>query len=603
MHRFAGKKKKFIGSFGGVALADILANGVVVLLVVIIITINQRKIQAEQETEQSVEIDAILARDIAGSLVFNDLPSSPPAVLHNYHCASPRGPWRNAYERHDCMLWLYPIFELHSGYMRERNSGRIFHRGELLRENNALDVYLSLLNPVEKQRARLDIYSVDLYYLGLSILRENGVEPSHWHFVGESVPLPPGGEGDTLSESDGTSANGSASDGEGNEGNGEGLAEEPESPEVREQGGNTDTEDAAAIIPEDIPEGASLRDAELIEELLPPSETVGLARGGLERRERAESLSEFEANNDGGYGDTLAEELARAISEERGTEGDSFGRPSSLKIRAPFGGEGEDGTLLFQQLFEGAFPQVQAGEPVDYHTFMILFLNEYLRRADKSGIDSININQLFTEFLTNGFSRVSTEEVQLAESLRENMRIAFEAEDGPLEVEYRLCSFCLSRLLMPINGPLESIHLFSMNLFQSTQSTSRLAELVNADMRLFPYPDTGKTTEIFRGDTILIPSDILDFERWYPIAVLDPNISNVVIGYVYGGEIIEGFDFGVLGELNKVYLGSQSIFTKLPVFSSRREIVLSLVYGGTFILIVMILWALGSGITRARPTS
>ena len=584
-----GKKRTVIGSFGGVALADILANGVVVLLVVIIITISFKKEQTEQEIEQSVEISAILARDIASSLVFNDLPSSPPAVLHHYHCVSPGGPWRNEYERHDCMLWLYPVIELHPDYVRELNSGRIFSRGELLRENNEFDLYLSLLSPLEKRNARLDIYAVDLYYLALSILRENDLQPSHWHFVGETAPLPPGGEGDALSqygeELRNRSGNGEGDDGDQAEGS-DGDADTDSSSEENAQPGD------GAEVEDEIPEDASLREAELIEELLPPDDSNTLGRGGQERRARADALSEFAGEGEEqGYGDALAEELTRAILEESGKA--PFGRPSSLTIRLPFG-QGEDGIdMIFQMPFEN----LAAGQDgtIDYHIFMILFLNEYLRRVDANGFDRMNMNQLFQEFLTEGFRRVKPEELQFATELKEQMQIAFQEGEGTLEVESQTCFFCLSQLLMQTNVPLKNIDLRSM---RQDARYARETDIVNAEMRLFAYPDRGKMTEIFRGDTLLLPRELRDRKRWYPVAILDPNISDVVVGYVYGGQPTVGPHFRIFGDVNALRLDGRGVSTLLPGFSSRRELILGIIYTGSVILILLIFFMLIGGLRR-----
>ena len=584
-----GKKRTVIGSFGGVALADILANGVVVLLVVIIITISFKKQQTEQEIEQSVEISAILARDIASSLVFNDLPSSPPAVLHHYHCVSPGGPWRNEYGRHDCMPWLYPIIELHPDYVREFNSGRIFSRAELLRENNELDFYLSLLSPLEKRHARLDIYAVDLYYLALSILRENGLQPSHWHFMGETAPLPPGGEGDVLSQY-GEEQRNRSGPGEGDDGDQEdGSSEEADATSPGDQSSESDDATEAS---DEIPEDVSLREAEFMEELLPPDDSNTLARGGQERRARADAMSEFAGEEEElGYGDALAEELTRALLEESGK--DPFGRPSSISIRLPFG-EGDNGIdMLFQMPFQN-LPADQEGT-IDYHIFMILFLSEYLRRVDVNGFDRLPMDALFQEFLTEGFRRVDADELQFAAELKEKMRIAFQEGEGTLAVESQACFFCLSQLLMQVNLPLKHINLRSIH--PETRYVKE-TDIVNAEMRLFPYPDRGKMTEIFRGDTLLLPRDLINVRRWYPVAILDPNISDVVVGYVYGGQEIVGPDLRIFGDVNTLHLDGRGVSTLLPGLALRRELILGVIYTGSVILILLIFFILIGGWRR-----
>ena len=164
---------------GSIALADILANSVAVILILIIVTARIQEINAQKEIEKNADVTSILARKIATSVVFNDLPSSPPALLHDYNsCRDP----------HDCNPDLYPILELMNGYVRIYNSNTKIYRNELMREDNALDRYLRSISPEERFRIRIDIHFLSEYYLALGILQENGIRPRHWHFLGEKVP-------------------------------------------------------------------------------------------------------------------------------------------------------------------------------------------------------------------------------------------------------------------------------------------------------------------------------------------------------------------------------------------------------------------------------
>ena len=355
------KKNSLIRDIGGIALADILANGVVVLLVVIIITISFKKQQTEHQIEQNVKISAILARDIASSLVFNDLPSSPPAILHNYLCQSPHGPWRNYYEQHDCMPWLYPIIEFRKGYLREANSRRIFTRAKLLDESNAFDAYLLSLSSIERERIRMDIYDIDIYYLGLSILKEHNLRPSHWHFWGEDESTPKERDiqnfvGESAEDLDDSSLT--------LEENGEGEGQE------------TEGEGIFGIEQERIPADVSLRSPRLAEEMLPPSDSLSRLGGRPSPQETQEegSLS---------YGDSIAEALVEALSDEEEASSDVFGAPSRLKLRIP-GMESAQPLRIPPELF-GSFQ----GEPVDYHLFMITMLLDYLTAVEKMGFDRV----------------------------------------------------------------------------------------------------------------------------------------------------------------------------------------------------------------------
>ena len=164
---------------GSAALADILANSVAVILILILVTLAYRQEQARSELERNTDITTILARQVATSVVFNDLPSSPPSVLHDYDsCDIP----------HDCEPMLYPILELHRGFLRIFNTNTRIYRAELLRQENAFDRYLAGLTPEAQEWIRMDIHSISEYYLVLGIMQEHGLRPRHWHYLGEHVP-------------------------------------------------------------------------------------------------------------------------------------------------------------------------------------------------------------------------------------------------------------------------------------------------------------------------------------------------------------------------------------------------------------------------------
>lgn len=554
------KKNSLIRDIGGVALADILANGVVVLLVVIIITISLKKQQTEQQIEQSVEISAILARDIASSLVFNDLPSSPPATLHNYLCRAPRGPWRNYYEQHDCMPWLYPIVEFHKGYIREYNTKRIFTRAELLTEDNALDLYMELLSLVEKQRVRVDIYDLDLYYLGLAILKEHGLRPSHWHFWGEGKKVPQEETiADFVRDPAEDTGNGSLTADEGDatlEGTGEG-------------------EQATEEQQEEVPADASLRSPGLVEDMLPPSDA-------LSRLGRQESSAQgFGTEEPLLYSDFITEALTDALLEEENPRSAVFGSPAGLRLRIP-SGYAEDGESNLIQL-PPQFFQSESGQPVDYHLFMITLLLDYLEQVEALGFDRVSMDALFARFLSGQVDLATHPHLAFAQELKEKMRAAFAKRDGLFLIQHQECKNCQTELLVPPNHPVERLKLHSLQ-GGDLEETS----YVNVQVRLYPYPGSGQFTEIYQGDTLLVhPQSIMKGgKRWYVVGILDPNIEDVVIGYVYGNDQYDVL--GLQADVNNLRLSERRLFTLFPLFPLREEIILGIVYGGLALLIILV---------------
>ncbi len=162
-------------SFAGVALADILANGVAIIIMMIVITIMIKHQQEEKRLEQVEDVAVLLSRDLATSVVMNALPTSPPARLHDYR-ASPLD--------RDPQHAIMPIIELHRDHVRNYYTGGNITRDELLLQDNALDRYIKSLTPQQLVRLRIDIYSIRLFYIVMAILKDYNHRPNHWHFVG-----------------------------------------------------------------------------------------------------------------------------------------------------------------------------------------------------------------------------------------------------------------------------------------------------------------------------------------------------------------------------------------------------------------------------------
>ena len=161
-------------SFAGVALADILANSVAIVIIMIVVTLMTRYEEERDKLEQAEDVSVLLSREIAGSFVMNSLPTSPPAQLHDY-ITSPLD--RNP--QHATM----PILELHDEFVRDGYTGRTYGRDELLLQDNDLDRYLASLEPEQLAATRVDVYGIDQFYVAMSIFRQHGLAPLHWHFL------------------------------------------------------------------------------------------------------------------------------------------------------------------------------------------------------------------------------------------------------------------------------------------------------------------------------------------------------------------------------------------------------------------------------------
>ena len=185
----AARASRRMPDFAGVALVDILANGVAMLIIVIVVSIAARMEREERYAEQASEVAAVMSHKFSTSLVLNSLAASPPARLHDYE-TSPL----------DQLLHpgILPILEMHRGFVREFYSGTIWTRRELLGEHSGLGEWLAGFTDEQRVRLRIDVYDVPQFYLTMSILREHGINVYHWHFVtsaltaGEAASCPGG---------------------------------------------------------------------------------------------------------------------------------------------------------------------------------------------------------------------------------------------------------------------------------------------------------------------------------------------------------------------------------------------------------------------------
>ena len=175
--------------FAGVALVDILANGVAMLIIVIVVTIAARMEREERFSEQADEVATVMSHKFSTSLVLNSLAASPPARLHDYETS----PLDQVLDPD-----VLPILELHREFVREFYTGTTWTRRELLEERSRLGAWLSEFSAERKARLRVDVYDIPQFYLTMSILREHGIRVFHWHFIpamlspADAARCPPG---------------------------------------------------------------------------------------------------------------------------------------------------------------------------------------------------------------------------------------------------------------------------------------------------------------------------------------------------------------------------------------------------------------------------
>lgn len=171
------RTKKF--SAFGLILSDILANGVIVILILMMVTIMIENEAEKQKIEQAKDVTVILGREIMTSLVMNSLKSGPPSVLHDYE---------HSFIDKRIIKEKIPVFQLINDGLYELHSKTFWDKETLLTNDSSLDNYLSNLSERHKKLFRIDIFSVNHFYVFMSVLRSHAMTPRHWHFMGESLP-------------------------------------------------------------------------------------------------------------------------------------------------------------------------------------------------------------------------------------------------------------------------------------------------------------------------------------------------------------------------------------------------------------------------------
>jgi len=104
------RKGSLLPGFAGIALADILANSVAMIIILIVLTMMIKHEQEQARISEVEDISVLLSRDLATSVVMNGLPTSKPARLHDY-VNSPMDA-----NPHPSIM---PIIELHSNYIQD----------------------------------------------------------------------------------------------------------------------------------------------------------------------------------------------------------------------------------------------------------------------------------------------------------------------------------------------------------------------------------------------------------------------------------------------------------------------------------------------------
>ncbi len=571
----AAQRRLFPG-FAGVALADILANGVAILIMLIVITIMIKHQQEEKRLEQVEDVSVLLSRDLATSVVMNALPTSPPARLHNYK--------KSPLDRNPTHAQM-PVIELHTDFIRNYYTGETISRDELLRHDNALDRYVKKLNRTQLTRMRVDIYDIRLFYITMSIFKDYSHRPNHWHFIG----YPEGGD--------------SESDGGWGDGKGEKLFSEKEPP-VRKPGegrgndvggseGARETDDARSGISRGIPQNTTLdeRPGGLDNY---PYDDLAFQSGGPEKQEAPKDLpgsisepaNEREQTSDDFF-NTLAQMMAQGLSNQSGQPQTRLSRFRSARAvkGAQEGMPGEDDGDPQHPLLK-----------ISNLRLMLPALFEFMRRiqaeADAGGASRLAEYDFRRDILpllqqipqSSGNARIS----KLLDELGAALSVEPPDTDAPLSVTQKTDrAMYANALAVPVNRRMNAAVLVG-NEAQDQRDDLPGEVVPTLHFGLYPAIYRGLRAPLKKDALVLIPPDqnAPHAFRWRVVTVVSPAADDFMTAFVYAALDDDG-QLLLASEENALNISDYRVMTNYPTLPFRNERWLLLLYGIPALLIAL----------------
>lgn len=487
----ARKIGRGLGGAGGVALADILANSVAVMLILIFLSVSVKQEQAEQQVEQTVDISILMARKLASSVVLNALPNSKPAYLHDYHsCAI----------QHDCQPNLLPVIEIYDDFTRILNVNQVVDRKAMLQKTNVLDEYLAGLDSHQLHNIRVDIYGIGMFYLTVATLREFKAPLKHWHFLGERASAP-GSKGKASSSNNR-------------------LAQ------LLEQGleGLEDSSSNEASSSTGLPHGV---------DVVNPSDIAGLEEENLLLPPEEIGAAESASNNQGeGPGKAQKGDLLNQLLND-------FDSSRNQRELA------QSGSRRFQLRLPNVIPP-QSDDPLNLdldpekiELLMLTFLLKAMEDARANNFfDPNRLGAMFAGLVKNPESYTSYEHyplvrdisgmlVHLSQSANEKIKVVFEKEESKRPVA----------LALSPNSAARKIVLSGEKLLEGQEDfLSEGASQVDVLMRLYPFVYRGDRASVSSDTMVLMHPDefLRQGERWLPIALVSHDLQQMTLGFIYG---------------------------------------------------------------------
>lgn len=578
-------KKKLFASFAGVMLADILANSVALLIILIIVTVAIKQEVENERLEQVKDVGVLLSREISRSVVVNSLPASAPAVLHDYE--------NSPIDRIKTPTAL-PIIELHYGFIREYYTGNTFTRNELLLQDNRFDRYLNAMTPDQLVRLRVDIYSIDLFYIMMSILKAHKHSPRHWHFLaykaGEKRTLgKPSIKGNNEDGEKGEEGEGGeGKDGEGNEAGGEamqhGLPTENQAGEM-----NQGTESGQHGSPSGLPAHLSYDETGDGESAAYPRDNAadnpvsGSGQSGNEADEDINLAGEMggEQSKETEQSDDVFEALTRMIGEGMSRQQNNTQPPTSARFR----------TATNQQAQPQGNQQSAVVQMPDFRALLpalFEFMKQVQKTADETGRSKLaQFDMIKQVFPLIGIVKETPQEKEFFDSINANLLGAQAGEDKealPLAAEVDDARRG-NVLAVPINQRINRATVVG-NSHQSKINGIPGEMPVSSHLGLYPAIYKGIRSTLRSNMMVLMPKaeEKPQGFRWRAVTTVSPKSDDFIVAFVYAA-IDEKGRLLIATDENAVEFDELTVPTYYPIVPWRSELWVMALYGLAALLI------------------
>ncbi|MGU9977948.1 MAG: hypothetical protein ACNYNY_04630 [Candidatus Oxydemutatoraceae bacterium WSBS_2016_MAG_OTU14] len=579
--------------FAGVALADILANSVAIVILMIVITIFVKHEEDQKKVEQVEDVSVLLSREIATSVVMNAIPTSPPSRLHDY-TLSPLD--RNLHPS------IMPIIELHDGYVRNYYTGKKISRDELLLQNNSLDKFLRGLTPNQLVRLRVDIYSIRLFYIVMSIFKSKaGRLPYHWHFLDAPTPKSKQ-EAPLMATDDDKQGMPSDTDTDATEETEDALADENNSD-------NTDQAYNEGALGMSVPEQTSLFSGEGGENNpYPYSDLSFETPNDFGKTDLPPDLpgSQDEKNNLENDSDSVFSAFAKMMQESLSKKSPSRMGGSSIRSRfrnaSPNAAQENSSELDIKQERNGS--SAENGKPPLSFLQVLPALFDYMEEVQSNTNRGQDLSMLANyNFYRDVLSRIgktrqfSAEEIDLFVNIAGTIKTIPDKKKDKLLLETKEDERTTGKILsIPINQRVTGATLLH------DEYQTNLAELsgelnIVGQFSLYPEIYQGLSFSLLEDMLILMPLNQLQTEtfHWRVITLVSPALDDFVTAYVYAK--IDQNHLLIASDENALKASSIPMLNQFPTVPFRQESWQILLYS---LISLLILFGI---VSRYRRTS